>query len=136
MTFLLGKLGGTAAAQFAAKLAPSGITPRHCAVLELTAHESMSQLELANRVGVTPSVVVDMLDELEPLGAIKRVADPSDRRRRIISLTPAGRKLHALAVAAAAAVDQELLDGLKPGERTALVSALRHVGAAAGFDFA
>jgi DNA-binding MarR family transcriptional regulator len=36
---------------------------------------------LSRRIGVTPSVVVDMLDELEALGAIRRVPQSADRRR-------------------------------------------------------
>ena len=90
LTFLLGKLGSAATARFAERLAVLGIRPRHCAVLELAGSAPMSQLDLATRIGVTPSVVVDMLDELAALDAIKRVPQAGDRRRRIIELTPGG----------------------------------------------
>ncbi|MFG1678524.1 MarR family winged helix-turn-helix transcriptional regulator [Nonomuraea sp. NPDC049269] len=78
--FLLGKLGQQANGQFADRLAPLGLRPRHCAVLEFLSGGPRAQLELAKAVGVTASVVVDMLDELEKLGAVRRVRDTADRR--------------------------------------------------------
>ena len=135
LTFLLGKLGGVASSRFAEKLAPSGLKPRHCAVLELAGSTALSQLDLAARIGVTPSVVVDMLDELETLGAIRRVPQENDRRRRIIELTPTGRKLRRLAAQAAHQVDAELLHGVEPRLQTALRSALTEIASGQGFDY-
>ena len=132
LTFLLGKLGGAASNRFAARLAALGIKPRHCAVLELAGPGKFSQLELAERIGVTPSVVVDMLDELEALGAIRRVPQPEDRRRRFIELTPAGRELGQQAGRAAHAVDAELSRGLDPELAEALRTALTRMGSAQG----
>jgi DNA-binding MarR family transcriptional regulator len=134
-TFLLGKLGGIAASRFAARLADLGIKPRHCAVLELAEPGRLSQLELAGRIGVTPSVVVDMLDELEALGAIRRVPQPDDRRRRVIELTPTGRKLREKAGQAAHAVDAELMRDLSPALKRALRAALTQMGTDNGLDY-
>src|SRR4051794_33087178 len=75
IVFLVSKLGQVAAGRFADRLAPLGLRPRHCAVLELLAPAPMTQLQLARGIGVTPSVVVNMLDELEKLGAVRRVRD-------------------------------------------------------------
>jgi DNA-binding MarR family transcriptional regulator len=135
LTFLLGKLGGVAANRFAERLAALGLRPRHCAVLELAGAVPLSQLELATRIGVTPSVVVDMLDELEALDAIRRVPQESDRRRRIIELTPTGRELRRQAGEAAHQVDAELLSGIDPRRRAELRSALAELGAAQGLDY-
>jgi DNA-binding MarR family transcriptional regulator len=135
-TFLLGKLGGIAAARFSQRLAGLGIKPRHCAVLELAEPGKLSQLELAERIGVTPSVVVDMLDELEALDAIRRVPHPDDRRRRVIELTDAGRRLREQAGLAAHAVDEDLLHGISPRQREALRAALDRIGAEHGLDYA
>jgi DNA-binding MarR family transcriptional regulator len=135
VTFLLGKLGAIAGARFAEKLAAYGLKPRHCAVLELAGAAALSQLELATRIGVTPSVVVDMLDELEGLGAIRRVPQAGDRRRRVVELTVRGQELRERAGQAAHEVDAELLRDLDPAQREALRSALAQVGAARGLDF-
>lgn len=134
-TFLLGKLGGIAGSRFAERLAGLGIKPRHCAVLELAEPGRLSQFELASRIGVTPSVVVDMLDELEALGAIRRVPQPEDRRRRVIELTETGRKLREQAGQAAHAVDAELLSGLSPSRQEALRAALTQMGSDQGLDY-
>jgi DNA-binding MarR family transcriptional regulator len=135
LTFLLGKVGGTARTRFALKLAPYGLKPRHCAVLELAGTAARTQLELATMIGVTPSVVVDMLDELERLDAVERVPQPGDRRRRVVELTPAGRQLAARAAAAAHEVDEELLGELTPDLRAAFRAGLEQVGAAEGFSY-
>lgn len=134
-TFLLGKLGGIAGARFAQRLAEFGIKPRHCSVLELAEPGRLSQLELAERIGVTPSVVVDMLDELEALDAVRRVPHPDDRRRRVIELTDAGRELREQAGQAAHAVDEELLGPLSAKQRQALIDALGQIGAEHGLGY-
>ncbi|WP_163569755.1 MarR family winged helix-turn-helix transcriptional regulator [Fodinicola feengrottensis] len=124
-----------ATAGFAAELAAVGIKPRHCAVLELARGQALSQLDIAHRVGVTPSVVVDMLDELEDLGAVRRVADPGDRRRRVVELTTKGRSLHRHAVRAAAKADRGLLSGLDDRAQAAVRASMARLGAAHGLDF-
>jgi DNA-binding MarR family transcriptional regulator len=80
----------------------------------------LSQLDLANRIGVTPSVVVDMLDELEALDAIRRVQDSADRRRRVIELTETGQDLRHYAGRCAHETDTTLLADLVPEDRQAL----------------
>jgi len=118
--FLLGKLGQVATGRFADRLAPHGLRPRHCGVLELLAAGPKAQLDLARTIGVTPSVVVDMLDELEELDAVRRVRDTADRRRQLIELTPAGQRLRRAAARLARETDRELLDGLDAAEEAAL----------------
>lgn len=135
LTFLLGKLGAIATAGFAAELAAVGIKPRHCAVLELARGEALSQLDIAQRIGVTPSVVVDMLDELEDLGAVRRVADPADRRRRVVELTQKGRSLHRHAVKAARKADRVLLAGLDERSQATIRTAVGRLGAAHGLSY-
>ncbi|MDP9866438.1 MULTISPECIES: MarR family winged helix-turn-helix transcriptional regulator [Streptosporangium] len=132
LAFLLGKLGQTATSRFADRLAPLGLRPRHCAVLELLSPAPLGQLALAQAVGVTPSVVVDMLDELEAVGALRRVRDSADRRRQIVEITDDGRALALSAARLAEQVDAELLDALDPAQATALREILVRVATAQG----
>ncbi len=132
IAYVLGKLGQIAAARLAGKLAPTGIKPRHCAVLEIVSAHPLSQWELAQRIGVTASVVVDMLDELENLNAVRRLPDATDRRRRRIELTETGRQLRQQAIRAAREVDAELLSGLPDPEREAACTLLTRLGVAHG----
>lgn len=126
-TFLLGKLAGISTNRFAERIAEFGLRPRHCGVLEWLGAAPTTQLDLARALGVTPSVIVDMLDELEALDAVRRNRDPADRRRQIVELTPAGRALIGKAAHAAHQVDTELLDTLDPRRRADLLAALRHL---------
>ena len=57
--------------------------------------EPLSQLELSRRLNLDPTIVVGLLDELEERGLVNRVRDPADRRRHLLELTAAGRKLAA-----------------------------------------
>ena len=131
-TFLLGKLAAISTARFAERIAAFGLRPRHCGVLEWLAAAPATQLELSKALGVTPSVIVDMLDELEVLDAVRRNRDPADRRRQIVELTPIGRSLIISTARAASEVDEELLADLDTRRRTTLLAALRTVASANG----
>jgi DNA-binding MarR family transcriptional regulator len=126
-TFLLGKLAGITTSRFAERIAEFGLRPRHCGVLEWLGAAPTTQLDLARALGVTPSVVVDMLDELEALDAVRRNRDPVDRRRQIVELTPTGRTLITRAAHAAHEVDAEFLDTLDATRRAGLLATLRQL---------
>lgn len=126
-TFLLGKLASITTSRFAERIAEFGLRPRHCGILELLGAAPATQLDLARALGVTPSVIVDMLDELETLDAVRRNRDPADRRRQIVELTPAGRTLITKAAHAARSSDAEFLVNLAPDRRVALLATLRQL---------
>ncbi len=130
VAFQLAKLGQVATARFVDRLAPLGLRPRHCAVLALLAGPSMSQLELANRIGVTPSVVGEMLDELQAIGAVRRIRDDSDRRRQLTELTARGRALSRRANQLARQIDDQLLTGCSAQQAHALRGTLRQLAQA------
>jgi DNA-binding MarR family transcriptional regulator len=47
--------------------------------------------ELAAAAGMTRPSMLELVDELEDLGLVERRRDPTDRRAKLIVLTPAGR---------------------------------------------
>jgi DNA-binding MarR family transcriptional regulator len=55
---------------------------------------------LAHRVGVSKQAVSQLVDDLAESGVLERVADPSDRRAKLVRFTPKGRAaiLHGLSV--------------------------------------
>lgn len=130
VAFQLAKLGQLATARFVDRLMPLGLRPRHCAVLALLAGPPMSQLELANRIGVTPSVVGEMLDELQAIGAVRRIRDDSDRRRQLTKLTVRGAALSRRANQLAHEIDCELLAKCNAEQAVALRNALRQLAEA------
>ena len=74
----------------------------------------LAQIELASRVGVEGATMVAMLDRLEKSGLVARVPSETDRRVKLVRLTPAGTKLYAKVQTEAAAVRKELLGGIDP----------------------
>lgn len=82
-------------------------------VIVILAHTDHSQRELAAATGVTEQTMSRILERMERTGYVTRVAHPGDRRRHVISLTPAGRSV--LADAADPAPAEEMATrGLTP----------------------
>lgn len=106
--FQLGTIGAVVTDRFAKTIAP--LKPKQAGILlALSLFEGLSQQELARKMGVAPSLLVGLLDELQRMDAVSRERDEHDRRRQIVVLTDAGRELYATCVAAARALDEELL---------------------------
>ncbi|MGX2994436.1 MarR family winged helix-turn-helix transcriptional regulator [Streptomyces sp. JNUCC 64] len=83
-----------------------------------------SQAVLSRRSGIHVSDVVAALNELAADGLIERAPDPSDRRRNVVSLTPAGeRRLRRLAESLTES-QETLMAPLSPEERRELTGLL------------
>lgn len=129
VVFNLGTLGALAADLFARRIEAIGLKPKHAGLLAaLDGGPAASQQELAKRLGVVPSLVVALADQLQELGAVERVRDAGDRRRQVLRLTSQGRSLLSRCVDAAQAVDAELTADLDDDRRAALAQTLRHLG--------
>jgi DNA-binding MarR family transcriptional regulator len=90
--FLLSQVGAHAAALFRQRLAPLELAPPHVGILGMIRQtDGMSQQELGHKLGVFPSRLVGLLDELEQRGLVERRDSPSDRRSYALFLTRAGR---------------------------------------------
>ena len=86
-----------------------------------------SQRELAEFLFLDPSQIVALVDQLEKRGAVKRKADPRDRRSNIITPTAAGKRLYAQASAVVQAAGEGALSALSPAERDQLRDLLRRI---------
>jgi len=76
-------------------------------------------------MGIDPSTMVSLLDELESAGLAKRRPHPRDRRARQVSITPKGRRLLQRARKMALEAEDEVLRGLTAAERRELLTLLR-----------
>lgn len=52
-----------------------------------------TQAALAEAIGADKTRIIAILDELQDKGLIERVADPEDRRARLLAITKEGRRL-------------------------------------------
>jgi DNA-binding MarR family transcriptional regulator len=83
-----------------------------------------SQAALGRRTGIDRSDVVAALNELADRGLVQRSPDPDDRRRNIVTITPAGAERLRTLDTVLAGVQEQLLAPLSPAERTQLVTLL------------
>jgi DNA-binding MarR family transcriptional regulator len=79
---------------------------------------------IAGDEGVTSAAVAATLTSLETSGLVHRTRHPDDRRRVIVTITPAGRQ--ALETRESASIDriEAVLSGLTIGERERLAAAV------------
>jgi DNA-binding MarR family transcriptional regulator len=84
-----------------------------------------SQADLARSTAVDRSDVVGVLAELERRALIRRTVDPANRRRNIVSVTPAGRRQLAALDTVLDGVQEAVLAPLSPSERRQLDRLLR-----------
>jgi DNA-binding MarR family transcriptional regulator len=112
--------------RIAAALESVGLTPARFGLLNLLgALEGANQQELGAAMGVDPSTMVQLIDELEAAGLAKRRPRPSDRRAREVVLTAKGRRLRERGRQMASQVEDEVLGGLTPAQRRDLLNLLR-----------
>jgi len=100
-------------------------------LLRLDSQPIRSQASLAETIGADKSRLIEVLDELQHRELITRTPDPTDRRVRLLALTPKGRRLRDTARRAIQTNEQRLLDLLPAGERSAFLTTLQRIAAAA-----
>ena len=114
----------------ASELDSGCLRPRHLIALKVLSDRGpMTQHALGSALSLDPSNVVGLLNELEERSLITRQRDPADRRRHIVSLSPAGAGEVEQSTAQMRRVEDDLLAALSPMERALLVDLLtRAVG--------
>jgi MarR family transcriptional regulator, lower aerobic nicotinate degradation pathway regulator len=85
----------------------------------------IGQADLGRNTSVDRSDVVTSLGELERLGLIERTVNPNNRRRNIVSITPAGRKQLQALDNVIDEIQERVLAPLSGNERRQLTKLLR-----------
>ena len=136
--FLLSRASGLFVRASNQVLVSYGLRVRSYSVLLLAcdADDGITQRDLAEILGLDPSQVVLLVDELTENGLVERRPSDTDRRTRLVAATAAGRALRAEAVREVDAAVDAQLSGLTGTERYLLRDLLgrlvRGDGAAAG----
>jgi len=92
---------------------PAGLTAlQYTALTVLERHPDLTAAHLARHSFVTGQSMADMVTALLDRDLIERHRDPADRRRLVIALTPAGRRLLGRLRPKVAALQRRMLSGL------------------------
>jgi MarR family transcriptional regulator, temperature-dependent positive regulator of motility len=110
----------------AEELESVGLTPALFGLLNvLEDRAGTNQQEIGSAMGIDPSTMVSLIDQLEEAGLAKRRPHRKDRRAREVAITPKGRRLLERARQMATQVQDEVLRGLTGAERRQLLTLLR-----------
>jgi DNA-binding MarR family transcriptional regulator len=128
VAFLLVQLGFHIAGLFGERLKPLGLEQRQAGMLvRLAENDGRSQQAIAELMGLNPTRMVFLTDELEKLGLVERRRNPADRRSHALHLTEAGTAM--LARVREVTRDQEaaVTAGLSDAERDQLTALLQRL---------
>jgi MarR family transcriptional regulator, lower aerobic nicotinate degradation pathway regulator len=95
----------------------------------LTEGAKETQATIADTLDLDRSQLVGILDELEKQGLIERRRDQTDRRRHMVSITPAGTKKIVKMRAMIKSLEDSLLGSLDGEERATLQDYLQRIAA-------
>jgi MarR family transcriptional regulator for hemolysin len=124
LSMLLNQAGYALAGRLTAALAQLDVSVRVYCVLVKAAEGEHTQSRLAELAWMDKTTMVVTLDEMERRGLAERRLSPTDRRVRVIAISPAGRKLLARADRVVQAVYDDVLGGLSATERKAFLKVL------------
>ncbi len=114
-----------AVAIFMDETAAFDVTPVQFAILNaLMDDPGEDQITLAGRVAFDAATSGSVIGRLEAKGWVRREADPKDKRRKLLWVTPEGEEVALQMKRAVSKVQSRLLAPLKTAERTQLAALL------------
>jgi DNA-binding MarR family transcriptional regulator len=123
---LLFRLWRISHARAAEVLGSIDLTPPQFALLNVVgAREGANQQELGSALGIDRSTMVSLIDQLEGGGLAKRRPSATDRRARVVTITPKGRRTLKRARQLLSQAEDLVLAGLGREERRELLGLLR-----------
>ncbi len=129
-SFLLKRMGFRLKERTLLAYEPTGLSPYDHGVLALLDEEPVeTQAMIADALGYDRSHLVGVLDDLEARELIERRRDPADRRRHLVTLTPAGKDAVKRLRTVSKQVDDEFFEPLSAEERAELLGLLARLAA-------
>lgn len=125
--FLLSRASGLVVRATNEALSGEGLRVRQYSVLALAADagDGISQRELAGVLGLDPSQVVLLVDELAAAGLVERRPSPTDRRTKLVVATAEGGQVRSRAADRAADGVRAQLAALSDDEQRTLKALLQ-----------
>jgi DNA-binding MarR family transcriptional regulator len=124
LMMLLSQAGHALACELTAALEEIGVSPRANCVLTTALSGDLTQGRLAELCQLDKTTMVVTIDELERAGLAERRPSQTDRRARIIAVTPKGERIVEAAQRIVAEVYENVLGTLPAREREALLDGL------------
>jgi MarR family transcriptional regulator for hemolysin len=122
--FLLAQASFALSTELTAALASIGVSLRGFCVLSKALGAEKTQGALAAEAALDKTTMVVTVDELERAGLAERRPSTTDRRVRIIAVTPEGEQAVADGAAIVDGVYRDVLDGLPEEEREGFLAGL------------
>jgi DNA-binding MarR family transcriptional regulator len=130
VAFMLSSLGYAISRRFHNALAPLELDPGEFSLLRaVSANEGQPQNALAERLHISPSWMVAIVDQLEHRELLERRPHTRDRRVRTLHLTAAGKKLIRQAELQAQQFDRQVGHPLSEAELGQLLGFLERIAA-------
>lgn len=103
-------------------LAERGLTPHHYGMLMALGElgHACGQQQLSELIGIDARNAVPILDVLVDRGLLTREVDPTDRRRRLLTLTAPGHEMVQDLTETGAQIEARFLQALTPIDRKEL----------------
>jgi DNA-binding MarR family transcriptional regulator len=126
--FLLAQVGAHAAGRFAERVGHLGLTPPDVGLLRMIAGQpGRSQRSLATDLGVVPSRVVTLIDNLDHKGLVERRRSTEDRRHHALHLSAEGHRVLDEVRQLASAHEDDICAALDRDQRAQLTALLELV---------
>jgi len=128
VAFLLSQVGAHAAARYAEQIAPLKIKPYHSGILRILGNgPGLTQQALCDLLGMFPSRLVGLLDELQKMKLVERRESPADRRTYALHLTKAGRDMLSEIGTVAQQVEKDICSTLNEKEQALIRELLTRI---------
>ena len=126
--FLLAQLGAHAAQRFGQRMSEIGLTAADAGLLrKIASDRTVTQQALAEFLGVVPSRMVALIDDLEAKKIVERRRSTEDRRNYTLLLTERGHEVLAAISRIAAEQEEALCAALSREEKLQLTQLCRRI---------